>query len=272
MKFILFTDPHIVPPSQTLFSENPLARLQACIADINAQHSDADMCIVTGDLAHHGERDAYLAFQSAISDLRIPVHLLLGNHDDRAIFREIFPDASIDADGFVQCVIETPAGYFVLIDTHEPGTHRGFYCERRRAWLKAQLEATRDRPVYLFMHHSPVPMHHPALDQFDLVHAREMADLLQDFNHVRHIFFGHVHRPVSGSWRGIPVSAMRALNHQVWLDFRRDDLICSLEPPAYAVAFLQPDSVVVHTHDFLDASRKYRYQPDAARDQQFVPL
>jgi hypothetical protein len=90
---------------------------------------------------------------------------------------------------------------------------------------------------------------------------------------IRHIFFGHVHRPVSGSWRGVPFSALRGLNHQVWLDFSVSQGIpCSLEPPAYAVILIDADSTIVHLHDFLDPSPKYLYRPDLAAELQVSRL
>ena len=90
---------------------------------------------------------------------------------------------------------------------------------------------------------------------------------------IRHIFFGHVHRPIAGSWRGIPFTTLRGLNHQLWLDFTIERGIpCSMEPPAYAIAFLQGGAVIVHTHDFLDASPKYMYDPDLPVEQQVVRM
>ena len=45
-----------------------------------------------------------------------------------------------------------------------------------------------------------------------------------------------------------------------------------MEPPAYAIAFLQGGAVIVHTHDFLDASPKYMYDPDLPVEQQVVRM
>lgn len=69
---------------------------------------------------------------------------------------------------------------------------------------------------------------------------------------VRHLFFGHIHRPISGSWRGISFSTLRGTNHQVALDLKTTRLIRgSHEPPQYGVVFMDQERVVVHTHDYL---------------------
>jgi len=78
------------------------------------------------------------------------------------------------------------------------------------------------------------------------------------------MFFGHVHRPISGSWLGIPFSTLRGTNHQVCFDLSptaaRD--ACH-EPPAYAVVLIGADTVVVHTHDYLDARLRFPFaRPD----------
>jgi 3',5'-cyclic AMP phosphodiesterase CpdA len=46
MKFIQVTDMHIMPPGERLLGLDPRAQLDACIADINAHHADAELCCV----------------------------------------------------------------------------------------------------------------------------------------------------------------------------------------------------------------------------------
>ncbi|MFQ5932558.1 MAG: phosphodiesterase, partial [Nitrospiraceae bacterium] len=56
-------------------------------------------------------------------------------------------------------------------------------------------------------------------------------------------------------WLGIPCSFVRGTNHQVALDFETVRPVPkNHEPPAYAVVFLNSETVVVHMHDYLDNS------------------
>lgn len=255
MKFIHITDPHLVAPGQPLHGLDPYARLQTCVADIRAHHGDAAFCILTGDLAHKGEQAAYAGLREVLQTLPMPYYGLMGNHDYRAPYRAEFPDAPRDGDGFVQTVLRRAEGHFVLLDTLSEGENGGRYCERRLAWLAAQLEAAGDAPVYLFMHHPPFPIGIPCLDRIALLEPERIAALLARHANIRHLFFGHVHRPVCGSWRGIPFSTMRGLNHQVPFDLHTIEPVPkSHEPPAYAVVFLDDAQVTVHFHDFLDKS------------------
>src|SRR5262245_4395890 len=110
MKLLHLTDTHLVQPGETLYGLDPLKRLQACIADMTAQHADADLAVITGDLTHWGEPAAYAALHDCLSTLQIPVRLLLGNHDVREVFVQYFPQEPRDAQGFVQSVMDM-AGY-----------------------------------------------------------------------------------------------------------------------------------------------------------------
>ena len=116
------------------------------------------------------------------------------------------------------------------------------------------------------MHHPPFDIRIPSLDQIRLEDEDLLAAAVADHANLRHIFFGHVHRPVSGSWRGVPFSALRSTVHQVPLDLETVTPVpYNFEPPCYAVIYLEPDQVVVHLHDYLDDSRaeddRPRYGP-----------
>ena len=110
MKFVQVTDTHLVPRGKVLHGLDPCERLDACIDDINRHHGDAELCIITGDLVHHGKPQAYRDLKACLSRLRMPCHLLVGNHDHRGRLLDEFPDLQVDGNGFLQTVIETDAG------------------------------------------------------------------------------------------------------------------------------------------------------------------
>ena len=92
VKFIHLTDPHMVVRPKRLFDLDLHARLAAAVTSINAHHPDAQFCMVTGDLTHWGEPDAYAEFREILDDLPFPWHPLLGNHDVRTASREALAD------------------------------------------------------------------------------------------------------------------------------------------------------------------------------------
>jgi Icc protein len=272
MKIIQISDVHLVPDGQTLYGLDPRARLQACIAAINSQQGDADFCIFTGDLANAGQLEVYENLQECLKGLRLPYHLAIGNHDKRQNFSKIFPEVETDENGFIQFVLDFPGVRFLVLDTVEEGEHWGSYCIKRAGWLDKQLSRSKSKPVYLFMHHLPFDIGMPSQDHLRIRDAHLFSEVVSRRTNIRHIFHGHVHRPVCGSWCGIPVSALRGTSHQVQYDLETVEPIplCH-EPPAYAMILLRRDQTIVHYHDFLDDSAISETQAsDYRRDQKIT--
>ncbi|EEX12278.1 phosphodiesterase [Citreicella sp. SE45] len=263
MKFIHLTDTHVIGGNRTLYGANPARRLALAVDSINAEHGDAAFTVVTGDLTHWGDADAYAAFEAQIRRLSMPLVLMVGNHDDTAAFAGRFPDVARDENGFVQSRRETPQGTCLFLDTKMPGTHAGGYCDKRLAWLKRQLEET-PGPVFLFMHHPPFRHGIRSMDAIMMHdHAAFWEVVAPHRDRIRHLFFGHVHRAIFGNWRGISYSCMRGLNHQVALDLEADESAIpgDLAEPAYGVVLADEDCVTVHLHEF--ASRAPRFPLNA---------
>lgn len=254
-KIIHITDPHLVAPGEILHGLDPHARLVACIDDILAHHGDAACCIITGDLAHRGESPAYEALRGQIDRLPFPCFPLVGNHDIRARLKTAIPQSLDDGNGFVQGRFDLGDTALLMLDTLDEGRNGGLYCETRQAWLAREIDRLGDRPFHLFMHHPPFDIGIPCLDRIGLSNPEPFERIAAASPNLRHLFFGHVHRPVCGSWRGVPFSTMRGLNHQVPFDLETISPVPkSHEPPAYAVVFLDPHQVTVHFHDYLDTS------------------
>jgi 3',5'-cyclic AMP phosphodiesterase CpdA len=271
MKIIQITDMHLVPEKREMHGVNPYERLYACVEDIRRNHADAELCVLTGDLAHKGEIDAYEALSEILKRLPIPYRLMVGNHDSRDNLLSVFPDTPTDPNGFIQSSVDISAGRLIFLDTVETGEKHGGFCEQRADWLTQQLKGGNGRPVYLFFHHPPFELGIPNMDRMRLLKGDDLlADTIAPFPNIRHIFFGHVHRPTAGSWMGIPFSSFRGTAHQVALQFEETQhLVRSHEPPAYGVILLKPHTTVVHFHDFLDETA-FTAEADIARDK--IPL
>jgi 3',5'-cyclic AMP phosphodiesterase CpdA len=259
LKFIHLTDTHLVHPGRALYGTDPMWRLQQAVASIQAEHSDAAFVIVTGDLTHRGEAEAYAALREVLSPLPMRVHLLLGNHDDRGRFLNAFAaDTHVDENGFVQYAFEAGGLRHVALDSHEPGVAWGVFCERRARWLAQQLEGD-DLPVHLYIHHPPFAVGIEAMDRIALRDSRTLRSALAPHRaRIRHLFFGHLHRPLAGSWWGIPISTMRGTNHQVALHLADSVRVGgSQEPPQYAVVLADAEQTLVHLHDYADRSARF---------------
>lgn len=246
LKFIHITDLHLKPPGQELWGLNPQERFERCLKDVEAWHSDAEFCIISGDLADAGESGAYDWLRERLESFPLTCHLMIGNHDHREAFKTHFPNSPVDESGFVQHAFETTEGRFILLDTFKGGTSAGQYCQDRQSWLRNQLELATDQPVWLFMHHPPFSISIPYMDRIKLEEHEEFAELVASHNNIRHIFYGHVHRAGYVNWQGIPCTSLPSINHQVPLTRQAIAGSYSDEPPMYAVVLTGNDQVTIH--------------------------
>lgn len=252
MKLIHLTDIHLTLSGEPVHGLPPETRFRQAIDSINRLHGEADLCVITGDLTDGGEIAAYETLQKALEGLSASYRLLIGNHDDRDHFRQVFPDTATDESGYIQSAESTGAGRFLYLDTVQAGTHAGHYGPDRQAWLRSELDAAGDQPVFLFMHHHPAPVQLPALDSIGLVDGPAFHEILsENRGRIRHIFHGHCHLPLAGSVCGVPISGMRSALHQTWPDFADSKtLYFAPLPPAYGVVFVTDLAVTVHSFDF----------------------
>ncbi len=90
--------------------------------------------------------------------------------------------------------------------------------------------------------------------------------LIAKHGSVRHLFYGHVHRAVWGSWKCIPTSALPGTNHQVGLTLGPSrKMLGTHERPAYGVVLIKNGCVNVHLRDFIDASPRFPLLDDKSK-------
>lgn len=254
MKFIHLTDIHLMAPGVPLNGGDPAANLMRVLADIAEWHKDAEFCVISGDLADEGDPAAYGWLQEQLAAFPLPVFLMLGNHDVRQNFLDVFADHPRDGGGFVQHSHAAGGARFLFLDTLTggPGVHDGELCAERLAWLEEELEAAGDAPVLLFLHHPPFDIGLPYVDEIKLRDPEAFHAALKKGRNIRHIFYGHIHRMTYVNWRGYSFTSLPSTNHQIPLVPERAGGDYSVEPMAYGVVQVSDDQVTVHFDAYLD--------------------
>ncbi|SEQ60565.1 phosphodiesterase [Thalassovita taeanensis] len=250
MKLLQITDIHLTTPGQTIGGRDPNANFDAALTHALTNHPDAEALFITGDLSDWGDAEDYARLRSRLKTIPIPVHLCIGNHDDRPTMLAEFPELA-DENGFVQQLVPLSTGHAITLDTWGPETHAGHFCEARAEWLDRQL-ADVDGPIWLFMHHNPVPLGIEPIDQIMQLDAARLAHTIRPHAaKIRHIFHGHCHLPLSGSFCGIPLSAPRGTNHASWPDFGAvNELSAADLTESYAVMLSHGEDVIVHMIEY----------------------
>lgn len=252
MKIIHISDIHLTIPGEEMGGLDPHARLERAMADITAKHADAVRIIVTGDLAHWGEAEAYGALKNVVEGSPVPMRLLIGNHDDRATFRTVFAEQATDTAGFINHAEVIEGTTFLYLDSVGEKTHAGHFCATRRAWLEEQLTAA--PRARLFLHHNPMSLGLPAEDKIALVPEDQgpFLDLLERFaDKIEYIHFGHVHAPISGMVKGIPFSSIPSTGNQSYPDLAEIEwLTGGPMEPAYYVLLINDRDTIIHSIPF----------------------
>ena len=262
MKIIHLSDPHI--HTKILHGINPITRFQAALNHIIKNHLDSDLFVITGDLTHFGDEESYYKLHEILtkSDLSNKLYpkLMIGNHDNRENIKKIFSNILIDENGFIQYLIDIEDKRFIFLDTNLPGTDQGHFCEKRQNWLIKNLENNnKNKKVYLFMHHNPLPLADENSDQIGLQQREEFKNII--FKHkdlIKHIFFGHQHITASGNYLGINFSSPRSTWCPLVPNFSSEYRLGSANTnPNYNVVLIKNDSLIVHSEDFLKSETNW---------------
>ena len=258
-KILVFTDLHFLPEGEDIIGLDPVQRFAQGLAHAQEHHPDAARIVITGDLTHHGTEVEYARLKAALAESRIPVSLMLGNHDRRAPFLSVFPDTPLTPDGFVQEIIDLDDTRLILLDTLNEAaddTHSGLLCDDRLDWMESAIAGAGDRRVMLFMHHPPIITGFGGMDWIGLKSRRPLSARLANHDTVHQIISGHIHRTIQGGFaigqgRIIPVSIFKSPNHQMpmALGYQSPNLSVD-EPGAYGIVLLGSDGIVIHTEDF----------------------
>ena len=129
------------------------------------------------------------------------------------------------------------------LDTLEPGRHGGAFCEERARWLAGELAAHSATPTLIFMHHPPVVAGIDWMDPApDEPWIMRLHAVLHGQTQVQAIHCGHLHRPITTRFAGLPLGVTPSVAPLVAMDLSPIDQdvpdnreLITTEPPTYAL-------------------------------------
>lgn len=136
---------------------------------------------------------SYRLLKEILSGLSCPVHVLVGNHDDRTAFGRVLLDGEREPNAPHHWSFDHGGHHFIGLDSQEPGHGRGFLDGAQLDWLRQDLRAHHDRPVIAFVHHHPWPLGLEWIDDMRLRNGDELIGVLREHPGVRWLICGHVH-------------------------------------------------------------------------------
>jgi len=96
------------------------------------------------------------------------------------------------------------------------------------------------------MHHPPMPLGLPMQDTENMKDGDAFLNLISAYESVKYLFIGHVHRPITGTIRGLPFSTMRSILYQApapWPEWNWDTFMPSEEAPNIGILTIAGASV-----------------------------
>lgn len=154
--------------------------------------------LVDGDLAlGTGEAGDYATLGDLIAPLRgagLPLTLALGNHDHRERFwAGLAADKRVEsqvADKQMALVPAARANWFVLDSLDRTNVTPGVLGPAQLDWLARALDAHRDKPALVMVHHNP----NTGGNKNGLTEYEALMAILRPRRHVKAHLFGHSHR------------------------------------------------------------------------------
>ena len=262
MKVIHLSDPHI--HTKILNGIDPVNRFKEALNHITKNHLDANLFVITGDLSNFGDEESYFILNEILTKSALPKNLypklMIGNHDNRENIKKIFSNIPTDENGFIQYFIDIDDKRFIFLDTNLPGTPQGHFCKKRQSWLIDNLENNnKNKKIYLFMHHNPLPLANINSDEIGLQQKEEFKNIIvKNKDLIKHIFFGHQHITASGNYLGINFSSPRSTWWPLVSNFSSEYRLGTANTdPNYNVVLIKNDALIVHSEDFLKSETNW---------------
>lgn len=198
--FALFSDTHIPADPKTLYKDFCMAdRLTAAVKEVLALPTPPQALFIDGDLAYrNGQPKDYATFAGILKPVReagLPIHLTLGNHDNRDNFLAGVPGAKLPQNPVDQkhiTVVPTPRARIVMLDSLQiVDKAPGEFGPEQLRWLGKLLDAEPTTPTIIMGHHNPTLAGFPSLLDTD-----EFYETIARRKQVKAYIYGHTH-----TWR-----------------------------------------------------------------------
>ena len=235
------SDLHLGEPAS--HGADPEGCLRAVVAALGRLPDRLDAILVSGDLAEHGAPAEYLMAAEEIGKLEVPVHVVPGNHDDRATMRGCFGIPG-SGDAPIDYAVDLGPLRLVVVDSTIPGEDRGGFDPGQLERLDAELAASA-KPAIVAMHHPPLTTAMADWDGVNLsaLERRALAAVVARHPQVKAIVGGHLHRVSVGSLAGRPVLAAPSTYLQARPDFAAEAVELYGGSPGFAIHALRGEEL-----------------------------
>jgi hypothetical protein len=194
----LFSDIHLcADPTKLGRGVNMTDNFNAVVKEVLALRTQPSNVLISGDLAFNsGESIDYEHVLDLLEPLRKsgkPIHLALGNHDNRERFWDsLLNDKTAKRpleDRQASIIQASRVNWFVLDSLDKTLSTPGVLGDEQRSWLKKSLDENPDKPALVVVHHNPGTEHKVT----GLVDTKEFLEIIRPRKQVKAFIYGHSH-------------------------------------------------------------------------------
>lgn len=200
LRVVQITDTHLhAEPGGTIYGVDVDRGLDAVLERLGQEPHRPELILATGDLVHDAGEIAYRRLRDRLQPLGLPVYCLPGNHDLPGVLEQVLANGPVRRE---RQVVHGP-WQFLLLDSTVPGETGGRLAPSELDFLDAALGAEPERHSMICLHHHPVPIGSPWMDELALANGPALFAVLDRYPQVRAVVWGHIHQEFSGRRRGM---------------------------------------------------------------------
>jgi 3',5'-cyclic AMP phosphodiesterase CpdA len=233
------SDPHLRPRGvlyQGLVDSN--AMFEAAVRHLNSLSPSPDVVILSGDVVDEGSAAEYQTAREMLAEIKQPLFVIPGNHDEREAFRSAFADcAYVSRSGPLHFAVDAGPVRIVGLDITVPGFHHGDMDEAAAAWLDRTLAQAPARPTIIMMHQPPFESGIPYIDKYNCRGGERLAEIVSRYPAVERIVCGHIHRFMQLRFGGTMLCTAPSTTTAIAL---------RLDPDAKPASYIEPPALLLH--------------------------
>jgi len=168
----------------------------------NQAHAAPDFLVASGDIAQDASPEAYHYFQTQMRPLCKASGWFSGNHDDTQVLNLALKDGPELAK-----VYRFEHWQLILLDSSVRGKVHGYLAQSELDLLAQSLAERPDLHSLVCLHHHPVDIGSVWLDKIGLHNRDEFFTVLDRFENVRGILWGHIHQEWQSHRQGLSLMA-----------------------------------------------------------------
>ena len=195
MKFIQITDSHLLEGGNIKLHNIPINEIHFKIfSELKKIETEIEFILVTGDISENGSDESYLNAREIFSSLNKPTYWIAGNHDNlKAIHwfnnqTNIRSEKSFTVNGIHFILLNS-----VAISSDGKNRSRGVLSISELNFLKLELEQNATKQIVVALHHPPIKSGTWKDDRM-LENAEEFFEVINQFNNVKLVLYGHQHQ------------------------------------------------------------------------------